>query len=273
VSEETLRLTLPARPENVALVRHSVAGLAEALGMEEAGVADLKTVVGEACMNAVVHAYEDGEGPLEVTVTPDESGISLAVRDYGTGIRPRVDVEGSSLRLGLPLIAALSESFEIHGGPGQGTEVRMRFPFSSNGAAPTGEVPTPAVRARGAEISVGQESLVGPVVSRVVAMLAARSDLPVDRLSDAMLLGDAVSAHAPAGFTDGRVHLVVEDADGAVEVRVGPMSEGSGKRIRRELELPGLGSSIERLADSVEVEEGSDGEYLTLRVASSSNAA
>ena len=52
-----LLITLPARSENVAVVRHAVAGLAERLGMEEPGVGDLKTVVTEACMNVVVHAY------------------------------------------------------------------------------------------------------------------------------------------------------------------------------------------------------------------------
>ena len=48
-----LRLTLPAEAENVTLVRHALAGLAESLGMGENAIADLKTVVTEACMNVV----------------------------------------------------------------------------------------------------------------------------------------------------------------------------------------------------------------------------
>ena len=55
-----LQIRLPAKAENVAVVRHALAGLAEEIGMDEAGVADLKTVVTEACMNVVVHAYPDG---------------------------------------------------------------------------------------------------------------------------------------------------------------------------------------------------------------------
>ena len=54
-----LLITLPGRPENVAVVRHAVAGLAEQIGMDEPGIADLKTVVTEACMNVVVHAYAE----------------------------------------------------------------------------------------------------------------------------------------------------------------------------------------------------------------------
>ena len=42
----------------------------------------------------------------------------VTVRDYGAGIRPLADVEQRSLRLGLPLIAALTESFELTGCPG-----------------------------------------------------------------------------------------------------------------------------------------------------------
>ena len=47
-----MRLVLPARPENVGLVRHTVAGLAEAAGMDEAGVADVRAVVTEACVHS-----------------------------------------------------------------------------------------------------------------------------------------------------------------------------------------------------------------------------
>src|SRR5882672_12048458 len=42
-----LQMTLPAKAENVAVVRHALAGLAEEIGMDEPGLADLKTVVTE----------------------------------------------------------------------------------------------------------------------------------------------------------------------------------------------------------------------------------
>ena len=60
------------------------------------------------------------------------------VRDYGSGIRPRPDVERPSLRIGLTLIAALSSSFEIKGGVDRGTEIRMHLPLQArdDGAEP-----------------------------------------------------------------------------------------------------------------------------------------
>jgi anti-sigma regulatory factor (Ser/Thr protein kinase) len=263
-----LQLSLPARAENVAVVRHAIAGLAEAIGMEPMAVADLKTVVTEACMNVVLHAYEEeGEGPLEVIAQPDSQGLTVAVRDYGSGIRPRVEIEPTSLRLGLPLIAALSSSFEIRGAAGEGTEVRMRMGLAANGHSVPAPLPTAREAMRkGAVIAVSEKELVAPVLSRVLSMLAARTELSVDRLSDAMLLGDAISAHAPGAFADGKVQLVIEDGDGAVEMRIGPMRGGSGQRLRERLAVPEIQASLEKLADEVALEHLDDGDYLHLRV-------
>ena len=38
-----------------------------------------------------------------------------------------------ALGLGLPLIAALSDAFELRGSSGQGTEVRMTFHYARDG--------------------------------------------------------------------------------------------------------------------------------------------
>ena len=78
-----LQMTLPAKAENVAVVRHALAGLAEEIGMDEPGLADLKTVVTEACMNVVVHAYQGQPGPLSSRPMPDEDGLTVVVRDDG----------------------------------------------------------------------------------------------------------------------------------------------------------------------------------------------
>jgi serine/threonine-protein kinase RsbW len=138
VDSSGLQISLPASAENVAVVRHAIAGLAERIGMDEASTADLKTVVTEACMNVVVHAYpEDETGLLEIDAVPDGDGLTVAVRDYGRGISPRPGVDRPSLRIGLALIAALSSSFEIRGGIERGTEIRMHLPLSAR-AIPAG---------------------------------------------------------------------------------------------------------------------------------------
>jgi serine/threonine-protein kinase RsbW len=127
-----VRLTMPARPEGVAVVRQALVGMADALAFDAAVLADMKMAVSEACTNVVVHAYEDGDGVLEVEMLADDQGLTIRVRDHGSGIHPHAgrSRDVPALGLGLPLIAALSDSFELHGASGQGTEVRMTFRYA-----------------------------------------------------------------------------------------------------------------------------------------------
>jgi serine/threonine-protein kinase RsbW len=127
-----VRLTMSARPEGVAVVRQALAGMAEALGFDPAVLADMKMAVSEACTNVVVHAYDSSDGILEVDMGADESGLTILVRDHGSGIQPHAarSREVPALGLGLPLIAALSDAFELRGSAGTGTEVRMTFSYN-----------------------------------------------------------------------------------------------------------------------------------------------
>ncbi|HEU5061922.1 MAG TPA: ATP-binding protein [Solirubrobacterales bacterium] len=263
-------MSLSARAENVAVVRHALAGLAERLGMDEASLADLKTVVTEACMNVVVHAYAGSKepGPLEVEAESDLDGLTVVIRDHGTGIRPRPDVDRPSLRIGLTLIAALSSSFEIKGGADKGTEIRMHLPLQARDEG-VSKGSTFAVAAdEETRIRVGPPEIVGPVLSRALSALAARQDISVDRLSDTMLLSDAISARAPQGFTDGHVSLSIAELPEGIELKVGPMTHGGAERLRESFELPEVGGSLEKLTDELRVEDGDEGEYLVVGISS-----
>jgi serine/threonine-protein kinase RsbW len=268
-----VEFSLPARAESVPLVRHALAGLAEALDMSPSEVADLKTVVTEACTNVVIHAYrgDDGRGPLEVHAWPNGECLVVTVRDYGDGIRPLADVENRSLRLGLPLIAALTESFEISGGPGHGTEVTMRVLLSSNGLERPVEVEArePLEETR---MNLPAGELLAPVLSRVISMFAARADLSVDELSDAVLISDALSAQGPDGFPNGTAKIAVKEEAGAFNVRVGPLGEGGAQRLLDGLRIPMLDASLESLADEVRTESTDDGELLMLRIGRAASA-
>src|SRR4051812_45512775 len=123
-----MRLVLSNRPDNVALVRQALGGLAASVGIHESLLADMKTAVSEACNNVVLHAYADERGPLEVFVCPDAHEIAVVVSDEGTGIQPREpEPEVAMQGVGLSLIQALTEKVEFVGGADQGTEVRMTF--------------------------------------------------------------------------------------------------------------------------------------------------
>jgi anti-sigma regulatory factor (Ser/Thr protein kinase) len=124
-----LVLTLPARAENVAVVRHAFGGLGDALEIDDQVLADVKLAVTEACTNVVVHAYPGGEGPMEVAAAILDGRLAIAVRDEGRGMLPRPDSPG--LGLGLPLIATLSETLELGRAEDDRTEVRMTFRLDS----------------------------------------------------------------------------------------------------------------------------------------------
>jgi serine/threonine-protein kinase RsbW len=261
-------MVLPAKSENVAVIRHALAGLAEEIGMDEPGLADLKTIVTEACMNVVVHAYQGRPGPLTVEAKPDSEGLTVVVRDEGVGIRPQADDDRDSLRLGLSLIAALSGSFSISGGLDRGTEIIMRLPLRGGGTDGKGDSaemkPIPDGRT---EMVIDRPELLAPVLARVVGALAARRDLSVDHVSDAVLVTDAIAVAAPDRFSDGRVRLGLDERDRGIDLRLGPMEPGAATLIREDLEVPDVGGSLEALADELTVEESDDGEYLIIRFA------
>jgi serine/threonine-protein kinase RsbW len=262
-----LRLTLPATAENVIVVRQAVAGLGEAIGLSPARIGDLKTVVSEACNNVVLHAYEDEAGPLEVVAEPNPGELVVQISDRGRGFRPRANEGDPSLGLGLPLIAALSDSFELTGRAGQGSTTTIRFSYEpSEGDANGSSTEAPEAL----EMAVTPGEMARPVLARVMGALAARAEFPVDRLADTVLLGDAVSSSDEENFADGRVTLTIKDGDGTIDVKVGPLVDGAGERLLGEMEVPGAGS-LSTLTNRMEVRRGetADGEsaeYLEFEV-------
>ena len=110
-----------------------------------------------------------------------------------------------------------------------------------------------------ASVSIRKGPLVGPVLGRVVGMLAARAQCPIDRLDDAMLLTDAVAAHAPTHTTEGHVQVVVAASETGIELRVGALARGGADSLLADAELPGVGNVFKRVADEVVARSAGDG--------------
>jgi serine/threonine-protein kinase RsbW len=131
-TEKALHLSLDAEPKNIGVVRAAVADLARRHGMGEPTLGDLKTVLSEACSNVVRHAYPGVRGTFEVEAVPRDNVLAVVVRDFGTGMRAEAaHGDESSMRLGIGLISMLSSGFEIVGGSGGGTEIRMQLPLTA----------------------------------------------------------------------------------------------------------------------------------------------
>ncbi|MEJ7826283.1 MAG: hypothetical protein WKF48_12690 [Solirubrobacteraceae bacterium] len=108
----------------------------------------------------------------------------------------------------------------------------------------------------------------GPVLGRVVGILAARADCPIDRLDDAMLVADAVASSAGSFALDARVNVRVVAEPGSVELQVGPLRADGARALIASAALPGVGNILERVADELEPRPAADGEdeYLRIRL-------
>src|SRR4051794_21639639 len=125
-----VRLALPARAPNIAVVRRALEAIADELALPRRLVEDMRLAVTEACTNVVRHAYADGEAEqasaLRVELLPQTAGTRVIVEDRGRGLSPSPDLRGPGL--GLPLIAALTSEFEVsHGADDRGSRVAMSF--------------------------------------------------------------------------------------------------------------------------------------------------
>jgi serine/threonine-protein kinase RsbW len=122
-----------------------------------------------------------------------------------------------------------------------------------------GEAPT--------RVSIASGPLVGPVLRRVVGMFAARADLPLDRLDDAVLVADLVAARAPAHVAGETVDVQLASSTRSLDLRVGPLRAGGGQALVVDAAVPGVGNVIERLADALDVETEDGYDYLRVRLA------
>jgi hypothetical protein len=119
---------------------------------------------------------------------------------------------------------------------------------------------TEASTSNEAVVRIRSGPLVSAVLGRVVGMLAARAQCPIDRLDDAILLTDAVAAHAPVHARNSHVHVVVAADDERLELRVGQLRPDGARRLLADGDLPGVGNVFDRVADDVHAGTSADGE-------------
>lgn len=220
-----LRLELENRPENVALVRAALSGLAEAGEFDEELSTDLRTAVSEACNNVVIHAYEGSPGPMRVMVRVDSCQIDAVVADYGTGIR-RLSGATDHMGLGLALISALADQAEFASPHNGGTEVRMQFRRTEReleGATPHADdwSERPVQLAGDVVLSCQPVTLLRHLFGRVARALAASAHFTISGASDLYAVNDAVAEYAEfAG--DGEVVMAMSGSEHRLTLDAGP---------------------------------------------------
>jgi serine/threonine-protein kinase RsbW len=111
-------LSIPAKPEYIALCRLALPGLAQVRGFEPETLADLKLALTEACSNSIRHAYHEGrEGAVDVRYELSGDRLEVVVADEGGGFDLETgDGHGEELDeggLGIAIIRALTDEFAI----------------------------------------------------------------------------------------------------------------------------------------------------------------
>jgi len=129
--DRTVRLTIPAKPEYIALSRLALTGLSRVRPLPPETLADLKLALTEACSNSVRHAYGDAEGHVEIRFELSADRLVVEVTDDGTGFElaesPGAgDGDLTEGGLGIAIIRSIADEVELGGG-GNGRGSRLRF--------------------------------------------------------------------------------------------------------------------------------------------------
>ena len=255
VFEPGLRLRVPATEDSLPVARQVLRALGNSVAAEGEALEDAELALTEACANAVEHAYPDGEGFVEITLSPRDDEMIVSVRDFGRGMPPGGADPPGGRGYGLVMIEGIARAVEIRGDGG--TEVAMTLAMGEpavhtvDGAAPGVQ---PAER----------------VIRRLVAVVAAQSDMPMDRTLEALLVSEMAARNSLRRLVGDRARLRVTRSASTVELRLGPLEEHGGAAAVMESDVAAIGPVVERLADGVRIErelvEGVEVEYLVLRI-------
>jgi hypothetical protein len=114
------------------------------------------------------------------------------------------------------------------------------------------------------ELSLLEGPALGPVLGRVVWMIAAARNTGIDRLDDILLVTDAISMRLPAHLEGERLSVTIDADSSGMRLRAGPLAPGSCERLLAADHLPAIGSVIDRIASGTDVDVSEGSEYLSL---------
>jgi len=121
LTADHLTLTLPADPDALVLARRTLSQWLEAADATPKEAYELSVACGEACTNAVEHAYPPGEAAFQLDAERDEGEVEITVTDTGHWRPMRMDNRGR----GLDVMRAFADDVDIRASE-SGTAVRLR---------------------------------------------------------------------------------------------------------------------------------------------------
>ena len=143
-----MKLVFKSKLVNEVFARTSVVAFLAPLHLGMEMLMEIKTIVAEAVVNAMIHGYGgDEDGDIYLEVCCDEEIVILDIYDQGCGIEDsdlamqplytsREDLERSGM--GFTIMQTFMTSFCVTSEPGKGTSVRMSKRFGAGTAKSQG---------------------------------------------------------------------------------------------------------------------------------------
>lgn len=132
---DEMQMTFWSKSQNERFSRTVVAAFIARLDPTLEELSDLKTAVSEAVTNAIIHAYSDESGKIDLKAEIKGSDVVIEIRDYGVGIpdikqameptyttRPEWERSG----MGFAFMEAFTDELRVDSAPGEGTRIRMK---------------------------------------------------------------------------------------------------------------------------------------------------
>jgi len=132
---DEMQMLFRSKSQNERFSRTVVAAFVARLDPTLEELSDLKTAVSEAVTNAIIHAYSDENGTVELKAEIRGNEVIIEIRDYGVGIpdikqameptyttRPEWERSG----MGFAFMEAFTDELRVDSAPGEGTRIRMK---------------------------------------------------------------------------------------------------------------------------------------------------
>ena len=141
-AENYIKLEFPARSVNEGFARAAAAAFVSQLDPTLTELGDIKTAVSEAVTNAVVHAYPNAIGVVQLRARILPGGeLEIVVKDKGVGIpdveraRTPLYTTGGEDRsgMGFTIMEGFMNKLRVRSAPGRGTTVTMRRRLQGRG--------------------------------------------------------------------------------------------------------------------------------------------
>ena len=218
-------------------------------------IADLKTVVTEACMNVVVHAYDEEQpGRWRSSAGPSDDGLMVVVRDFGAGIRPlrrrRAPQPAPRAAADRRALAELRDQ----------RRARPGHRGADDGAARATNGAEPVAGARDRRRDRGSTSAAGELLAPVLVtgdLDVRRPRRPLGR--PALRRGPAqrrdLGRRRRSGFPDGTARIASPSGTARSSCGSGRWTTGGGERLLDGMRIPGrrlagaLADEIQRRGD------------------------